>query len=328
MKTRYLGTGGPVVSVIGLGCMSFAGTFGATEDATSLRCLDAAYEAGINFLDTANIYGMGRSETVIGEWLATRRPQNIVLASKCAIQRDPERPVNNDPAHLRQELEGSLKRLGVEYIDLYYLHRREPSVPLEDVIGTMADLVQEGKIGGYGLSEVAPYTVRRAHEIHPCWAVQNEYSLWTRLPELGLIQTCRELGISFVPFSPLARGVFGETYPDAAAMEAGDFRLMIPRFEGDNYIRNQAMIDPFKDYARARGLSVASLALAWVLHQGEHLLPIPGTRTAEHLREWVHADDIVLSAQDLAEIEAILPVGFAYGDRYNDVLTRAPERYC
>lgn len=327
MKQRKLGADGPNVSAIGLGCMSFAGAFGDTDEATSLRCLDAAYAHGLTFLDTANVYGMGRSENVIGTWLALRKP-TLTLATKGSIMRDANRPVNNDPAHLRAELEGSLKRLGVDHVALYYIHRREQTVPLADVIGVLGDMKAEGKIGGYGLSEVAPHTVRLAHEMMPCTAVQSEYSLWTRQPELGLIQTCAALGIAFVPFSPLARGVFGELYPDTATMIEGDFRRQIPRFSDANYPRNQAIIDRFKSYAHDNGYGVAALALAWVLHRGDHLIPIPGTRTAEHLLEWIDAADIHLTAANIAEIKQILPVGFAHGDRYSDGQMKTVERYC
>jgi aryl-alcohol dehydrogenase-like predicted oxidoreductase len=237
-------------------------------------------------------------------------------------------PVNNDPSYIREQLEGTLKRLGVDYIDLYYLHRRDETVPLEDAIGTLIDLMNEGKIGGYGLSEVAPYTLRLAHDIHPCLAVQSEYSLWTRQPELGMIQTCRDLGVAFVPFSPLARGVFGQNYPDIQAMAKTDFRAVIPRFQPDNYARNTAIIDRFKTYAKDRGMTVSALAMAWVLNRGDHLIPIPGTRTAQHLAEWAKADQIKLSQNDMDEIEAILPVGFAYGDRYSHTQSRTAERYC
>ena len=188
--------------------------------------------------------------------------------------------------------------------------------------------MKEGKIGGYGLSEVAPYTLRLAQDIHPCLAVQSEYSLWTRQPELGMIQACRELGVAFVPFSPLARGVFGQNYPDIQAMAKTDFRAAIPRFQHDNYARNITIIDRFKTYAADRGVTVSALAMAWVLNRGDHLIPIPGTRTAKHLAEWSNADEITLSQSDMDEIEAILPVGFASGDRYSHAQSRTAERYC
>jgi aryl-alcohol dehydrogenase-like predicted oxidoreductase len=327
MKQRQLGSGGPMVSAIGLGCLSFGGNFGATDTATSLRCMDAAWDHGITFFDTANIYGMGVSESVIGEWLATRK-HRPVLATKASIVGGPDRRIDNSDGHLRSELEGSLKRLGVDHVDLFYIHRHEEARPIEEVAGTLAALVAEGKIGGYGMSEIAPYTLRRAHGVHPCRAVQNEYSLWTRQPELGLIQTCRDLGVAFVPFSPLARGALGHTVVDPAQMAAGEFRLQIPRFQGDNWQRNLVHIHAFHALAADRRVSPAALAIAWVLAQGDHVIPIPGTRTAAHLTDWVGASEIVLTDADHAAIARILPVGWAYGDRYNDEQAAAAERYC
>jgi aryl-alcohol dehydrogenase-like predicted oxidoreductase len=329
MQKRQLGTGGPMVSAIGLGCLSFGGIFGATTRAESLDCLDAAWEAGIDWLDTANVYGMGVSESVIGEWMATRGHRPLI-ATKAGITRGADGGVaaRNDAAHLRDELEGSLRRLGVDHVDLFYIHRREFSRPLDEVIGTLADLVAEGKIGGYGLSEVAPATVRQAHALHPCRAVQNEYSLWTRLPELGMIQTCAALGIAFVPFSPLARGALGEPPLDPALLDPGEFRLQIPRFQGANWAENRRHIDTFRTFARERGWSAPALALAWCLDQGPHLLPIPGTRTAGNLRAWAGAADIALTDEHRAGIARILPVGWAWGDRYDDRQARSVERYC
>ena len=325
MKQRRLGAQGPLVSAIGLGCMSFAGAFGETDEATSHRCLDAALDGGITFFDTANVYGMGRSEQVLGSWLRSRKAQ-VHIATKGGIVREARR-CNNDPAHLRAELDGSLQRLGVDHVSLYYIHRRDQTVPLEDVIGTLMDMQLAGKIGGYGLSEVAPYTVRRAHAMHPCTAIQNEYSLWTRQPELGLIQTCAELGVAFVPFSPVGRGMLTDAQPDIPAMAPDDFRRQIPRFSEANYPANVAAIEPFRAFARKRGWTTSGLALAWILSRGEHLLPIPATRTAEHLSEWLAVDQITLTQEDLTEIDRILPVGFAFGDRYSDEQMKAVERY-
>lgn len=327
MKQRQLGKNGPMVSAIGLGCLSFGGIFGATDETASLRCLDAAHEHGITFLDTANIYGMGVSESVIGKWLA-RSNKRPVLATKASINPGPPRRIDNSAGYLRAELEGSLKRLGVDHVDLFYLHRREQERPIEEVVSTLKDLISEGKIGGYGLSEVSPSTVRRAHEIHPVTAVQNEYSLWTRQPELGLIQACRELGIAFVPFSPLARGALGREIVDTSTFAKGDFRSGVPRFQGDNWQRNRACIEVFRNFANERGFSPPALALAWVLAQGEHLIPIPGTRSAEHVTDWAGASEIVLSDDDIAGIARILPVGWAFGDRYSNEQTASVERYC
>jgi aryl-alcohol dehydrogenase-like predicted oxidoreductase len=326
MQKRELGAGGPMVSAIGLGCMSLAGVFGATTEAESFACLDAALEAGIDFLDTANIYGMGVSETVIGRWLASRRP-SVVIATKAAIVNSTPRSFDNSEAHLRAQLEGSLRRLGREHVELFYIHRRDIRIPVEEVAGTLARLIEEGKIGGYGLSEVAPSTLRRAHAVHPCRAVQNEYSLWTRQPELGLIRACKELGVAFVPFSPVARGMLGDIALRLDQVQDG-FRASNPRFMEPNFSANIAIIDGFRAYARARGESTARLALAWVLAQGDHLIPIPGTRSAAHLAEWAGAADLVLTPEDFAEIDRLLPPGFAHGDRYSDDQLRAVERYC
>lgn len=324
MQQRKLGAQGPMISQIGLGAMSFGGLFGPTDEGESLACLDAMLDVGINFIDTANIYGMGVSETVLGRWLASRRP-DVVLATKASFVSDPVRRVDNSAAHLRAELEASLRRLGRERVDLFYIHRREAARPLDEVIGTLSRLIEEGKIGGYGLSEVAPYTLRAAHAIHPCMAVQNEYSLWTRQPELGLIQECARLGVAFVPFSPLARGMLGDT---PLPRPTDGFRSNIPRFMEPNFSENTAKINAFRAFCAARGWNTPATALAWLLSRGAHLIPIPGTRTATNLRQWAQADDIQLSPDDVQEIERILPAGFAQGDRYGDAHLMAIERYC
>jgi aryl-alcohol dehydrogenase-like predicted oxidoreductase len=326
MKTRRLGRNGPMVSALGLGCLSFGGIFGPTTEADSLRTLDAAWDGGITFLDTANIYGKGISETVMGEWMRTRRHRPHV-ATKAAFTDDPARRIDNRPEHLRAELEGSLRRLGVDHVTLFYAHRHDPLIPAEDLAGTMQELVQEGKILGYGLSEVAPYTVERAHAVHPVTAVQNEYSLWTRQPELGLIQLCARLGVAFVPFSPLARGVFGTPMADPASFAAGEFRTRIPRFHPENWPRNRERLQAFHDFAASRGLTPAALALAWLLDRGPHVIPIPGTRTAGHLHAWLDAPEIDLTDEDREEIDHLLPAGWAWGDRYDDGQAATVERY-
>ena len=319
MEQRRLGTRN--VGAIGFGTMSFGGIFGPTDEATSLACLDAAADAGITHFDTADIYGMGISERIIGRW--GRR--DIHLATKCGIVTGPPRTVRNDESYIRQCLEASLRRLGREHVDLYYIHRRQPEIPVEDLAGTMGRLVHEGKIGGYGLSEVAPATLRRAHAEHPVTAVQNEFSLWTRLPQLGLIQACGELGVAFVAFSPLGRGMFGRD-PLARDFRAGiDFRDTNPRFVEPNFSANIAAIRPFRDLCAARGWTVPGAALAWVLAQGDHIIPIPGTRTADHLRDW---QGVTLDKDDIVLIERILPAGFAQGDRYGDHQMAFVERYC
>lgn len=318
---EYRRIGNRRVGAIGFGAMSFGGMFGPTDEASSLACLDAALDAGISHFDTADIYGMGLSEEIIGRWGRSE----IHLATKCGIVNGPPRHVRNDEAYIRQCLEGSLRRLKREHVDLYHVHRRQPDIPVEDLAGTMSKLVQEGKIGGYGLSEVAPSTLRRAHAEYPVTAVQNEFSLWTRLPQLGLIQTCRQLGVAFIAFSPLGRGMFGRV-PLKRDFRAGiDFRDTNPRFVEPNFSANLAAIAPFRALCAARGWSVPGAALAWVLAQGDHIIPIPGTRTADHLQDWQLPD---LDAGDLAEIERILPVGFAHGDRYGDHQMSFVERYC
>ncbi len=326
MRTRKLGLHGPEVSALGLGCLSFGGIFGATTEADSLATLDAAWEAGITFLDTANIYGKGVSEAVMGQWLRTRKHRPHI-ATKAAFTDDPARRIDNRPEHLRSELEGSLKRLGVDHVTLFYAHRHDLQIPAEDLAGTMKDLVQEGKILGYGLSEIAPYTLERAHAVHPVMAVQNEYSLWTRQPELGLVQLCLRLGVAFVPFSPLARGVFGTPMADPATFASGEFRTRIPRFHSENWPHNRARLQAFHDHAESRGHTPAALALAWLLDRGPHILPIPGTRSAAHLSAWLQAPEIDLSDEDREEIDRLLPVGWAWGDRYDDAQAGTVERY-
>lgn len=327
MKTRQLGKGGPTVSAIGLGCMSFAGFFGATSEAESLACLDAAFDRGIDFLDTSNIYGMGVSETVIGTWIRSRK-RAVTVATKAGIVMGPPRRFDNSEAHLRVELKASLKRLGRDHVELFYIHRRDQEIPIEEVVGTLTRLIEEGRIGGYGLSEVSPATLRRAAAVLPPLAVQNEYSLWTRQPELGLIRACAETGAAFVPFSPLGRGMLSDTPPEPARMEAQDFRRNGPRFQEPNYAANRRAIDGFRAFARARGWTTAAAALAWVLDRGPHLIPIPGTRSAAHLAEWQGADAIALTDADRAEIDRLLPPGFAHGDRYSDAHILGVERYC
>ena len=327
MKQRQLGKDGPMVSAIGLGCMSFGGIFGPTTEAASFACLDAAVAGGITFFDTANIYGMGVSETVLGNWMRLRKP-NIHIATKAGIVTGAAHKFDNSQAHLRAELDASLRRLGTDHVALFYIHRREEARPIEEVVETLGRLIDEGKIGGYGLSEIAPGTLRRADAVRHCMAVQNEYSLWSRQPDLGLIQTCAELGTALIPFSPLARGVLGRQIIDPATLPPSDFRLTIPRFHSRDWELNLTKITEFRAFAAARGLTAPGLALAWVLAQGDHLIPIPGTRTADHLADWIGAADIALTADDRAEIARILPVGWAYGDRYGLEQASTVERYC
>lgn len=330
MKQRQLGKDGPMVSAIGLGCWNFSGAYGPTDEKESHATLAKSLDLGIDFLDTANVYGNGLSESVIGNFIKDK-PNAFKIATKAGIYRNPEtniRGFNNTADHLRSELEKSLTRLGVDHVALYYIHRREAERPIEEVMETLVAFKQEGKIGGIGFSEISPSSLRRAHAVHPVMAVQSEYSLWTRMPELGVIQACRELGVAFVPFSPLGRGIFGQETPDPAMFHKGDFRENNPRFMEPDFSYNVAAVEPFKAFAGERGVTPASLAIAWVMAQGEHLIPIPGTRSASHLIDDASATDIVLSQSDLETIGQILPPGFAYGDRYSAAQLPGAERYC
>jgi aryl-alcohol dehydrogenase-like predicted oxidoreductase len=325
MKQRAIH--GRSVGAVGLGCMSFAGFYGATDAEESRACLAAALDLGITHLDTAERYGAGLSEEIIGRFLRETRA-DVSLATKGGIYVDPERHYDNSETALRRSLEGSLRRLGRERVDLYYVHRRQAAMPIEDVVGVLVRFIEEGKIGAIGFSEIAPASLRRAHAVHPVAAVQSEYSLWTRQPELGMLQTCAELGVTFVAFSPVGRGVFADRFPDPAAFGETDFRRRNPRFTEPNYAANKALIAPFQAFCRARGWSVAAAAVAWTLDQGAHVLPIPGTRSAAHLRDLAAAADIAFTDADRAEIARLLPVGFAHGARYSDAQTFGIERYC
>ncbi len=327
MKQRRLGNGGPMVGEMGFGAMSFGGIFGATDEATSHRTLDAALDLGVTHIDTALIYGPLISEDVIGNYLKKKRGarNRLSIATKGGFRINP-RGISNEAGFMRECLESSLRRLGVEHVDVYYVHRRDHGVPIEDVTATLAAFVKEGKIGGIGYSEISPASLERANAVHHIQAVQSEYSLWTRLPELGLLQACEKLGTAFVAFSPLARGVLGNVVLDPKTLP-DDFRRNIPRFSAEHYPRNLAYIERFKTYAKQRGFSPATLANAWVLHRGPHIIPIPGTRTAEHLAENAAASNVVLTSADMAEIENILPAGFAHGNRYSTEQQGASEQY-
>ena len=327
MKLRTLGKDGPPVGAVGLGCMSFAGFYGSTDEAESHRTLARAAELGVTHLDTSNVYGAGLSENIIGSFLK-KYPQRFSIATKTGIVTGPPRSFNNSKEYMRNSLEESLRRLGVEHVDLFYVHRRDQDIPIEDVTGFMADFVAEGKIGGIGFSEIAPSSLRRAAKIHPVRAVQNEYSLWTRIPELGLIQTCAELGVAFVAFSPLARGMFSDKVPDPAAFSDNDFRRNNPRFNEPNFSYNRDAVQKFIDYCQSQGFHPASVALAWVLQQGDHIIAIPGTRTAKHLEQNALAGDLKLTSEQLNVIEKLLPAGFAHGFRYADKQLFGIEQYC
>lgn len=330
MKRRKLLQDGTTVSEIGLGCMSFAGFYGPSSEAQAHHTLAAALDMGIDFLDTANVYGMGVSESMIGTFIKGDA-QRFTIATKAAIWRNPENGVrgfNNSAAHLRSELEASLTRLGVDHVALFYVHRRDPDIEIEEVMHTLLTLKSEGKIGGIGFSEISPASLRRACAVGPVDAMQSEYSLWTRYPDLGLIQACRELGVAFVPFSPVLRGIIGATRLDPTQFPQIDFRKENARFMEPNFSHNMEYVDRFHAFARGHDTTAMTLAIAWCLARGDHLLPIPGTRTAEHLAECAAGSDFAMTPDIMAGIEAVLPVGWAHGDRYNRAQWYGPEGYC
>lgn len=329
MKQRQLGQQGPTVSVLGYGAMSFTDFYGPATDDGSMSVLDACVELGITHIDTSNVYGMGRSETVIGEWLKRRGGEPpFAIATKGGITRNTERRFNNEAAHLTEMLDASLSRLGVEAIDLYYIHRRDPSVEIEAVTETLAGFVRAGKVKAIGYSEIAPSSLRRAHAVHPVAAVQSEYSLSTRSPEMGLVQTCAGIGASLVAFSPVGRALLTDRPHQADAVASMDFLKVNPRFQEPNLSANLAMNARFRALAADMGVPAAALAIAWLTHQGDHVLPIPGTRSIAHLRELAQGAAMDLSAEDLARIDEVLPIGWAHGDRYSVGQWAGPERYC
>ncbi len=332
MKTVRIGQNGPEVSALGYGAMSFADFYGPTDEVASHAILDAALEAGITHLDTSNVYGMGKSEKAIGSYLE-KRPEardHFHIATKAGITRNAEggRCFRNDALHLETELDGSLRRLGVEAVDLFYVHRREAERPIEEVAETLAGLIRKGKCKAVGFSEIAPSSLRRAHAVCPVAAVQSEYSLSTRYPELGLVQACKELGAAMVAFSPVGRSLLTDTPITREALADLPFLAPNPRFQEPNYSANIAATEGFRALASDMGTTAAALAIAWLLSQGDHVLPIPGTRSVEHFRQHVAGAHLVLSDSDLAAIEAVLPVGWAHGDRYSVDQWVGPERFC
>ena len=330
MKRRRLGPKGEVAAV-GFGCMSFGGMYGGTDERESLAAMAKALELGVDFWDTANVYGDGLSETVIGRFFAEDRARRgmVTLATKFAITRTPEgkRTFDNSAKHMRECLEGSLKRLGVDHIDLYYVHRYDRRIPIEETVGDLARHVKAGTIGAIGLSEIAPDTLRRAASVHPIAAVQSEYSLWTRTPELGLIQACDEVGAAMVAFSPLARGFLAGLLQSIETFGDKDFRASNPRFEGLNWRRNRDRLMPFLALAEKWDVRPSTLAIAWTLAKAPNVIPIPGTRTGAHLAECAAAGDMALKPDQIAEIERALPAGFAAGERYSDVQWVGIEKY-
>lgn len=319
MKQRTLGRNGPSVSVLGLGCMGMSAFYGAHDDAESLRTLNHALDRGVNLLDTADMYGPYRNEALLAQVLKSRR-QEVVLATKFGIVMDAANPaargVNGRPEYVRSSCEGSLKRLGIDVIDLYYLHRVDPQVPIEETVGAMAELVSAGKVRYLGLSEAAPDTLRRAHAIHPIQALQSEYSLWTRDPEQQTLALCRELGIGFVAYSPLGRGFLTGAILSPDDFDADDYRRSSPRFLGENFRRNLALVERVKALAEAKGCSPAQLALAWVLAHGEHIVAIPGARRIRNLDDNLGALALELSPAEVAEIDAVFPPEAVSGLRY------------
>jgi aryl-alcohol dehydrogenase-like predicted oxidoreductase len=320
------------VHPVGLGCMSLSGFYGPTSEAEAMRLLAGALDLGVNFWDTANVYGEGVSETRIGRFLAEDRSRRdkITLATKFSISKtaDGKRFIDNSEAHMIEALDGSLKRLGVDAIDLYYVHRLDPRFPIEETVGALARQVETGKIRAIGLSEMAPDTLRRAHAVHPIAAMQSEYSLWTRGPELGMLQACRELGVAFVAFSPVGRGALSGRVRDVEALPAGDFRRNNPRFAGLNWRRNLKKIDEYLALCKDFGRDPCELAIAWVLAQGEHVLAIPGTRYVENLAHDARAAGKPLTSAEAEALAQTLPVGWAAGDRYTDAQWNNVERYC
>ena len=321
MQQRLLGSLKTPVSAIGLGCMGMSEFYGATDDAQSHHTMARALELGVNFFDSADIYGFGHNETLIGDFIkaggAARRAQ-VVLATKFGIVRAAgayERRIDNSPAYVQSACEASLKRLGVEAIDLYYCHRRNPDVPVEDMVGAMAQLVKAGKVKQLGLSEVSSATLRKANAIHPIAAVQSEYSLWAREPEDDMLATCAELGTTFVAYSPLGRAFLTGAL-DKNSLAANDFRNMLPRFSGEASDANQAMVDGLSRFAANKGMTNAQVALAWLLCKHPHVVPIPGTRRINYLEQNAAAAGFVLSVSEVAELDALFPADAVAGGRY------------
>ena len=325
MKTRTLGTDGPTVSAIGLGCMGMSEFYGAADEREAIATIGRALDLGVTLLDTADMYGPFTNERLVGNAIKGRRDE-VVLATKFGNMRGPNGErlgINGHPDYVRKACDDSLARLGVDHIDLYYQHRVDPNVPIEDTVGAMAELVEAGKVRFLGLSEAAPETIERAVEIHAIHALQTEYSLWSRDPEDELLPLCEKFGIAFVPYSPLGRGFLTGRFKTPDDLEPGDFRRNNPRFKGENFQKNLDVVSKVGEIAKEKGCTPAQLALAWLLAQGDQIVPIPGTTQRKRLEENIGAVDVVLTAADLKRIDAVAPVGFAAGTRYEEAGMRA-----
>jgi aryl-alcohol dehydrogenase-like predicted oxidoreductase len=329
MEKRALGTQGLIVSEQGLGCMGMSEFYGSLDDNESIATIHRAIELGLDFFDTSDMYGPFTNEKLVGKALAGRRDE-VIIATKFGITRDENntmvRAINGRPEYVHAACDASLQRLGVGHIDLYYQHRVDPNVPIEETVGSMSELVQAGKVRYLGLSEAGAQTIRRAHAVHPISALQTEYSLWSRDCEDEILPAVRELGIGFVAYSPLGRGFLTGQFQSFDDLEASDYRRHSPRFQGENFQKNLQLVERVKTLAEAKGITASQLALAWVLAQGETIVPIPGTKRRKYLEENIAASDCKLSGQELAEIEAAFPKGAAQGLRYPEAMMSTVNR--